>query len=202
MELVIQNGAQIILAAFQLLAGGKDLLGDAVLLHVQPPGVNKGDDEENGEQSVQEDLKGVVAVDPDIGVQDLVVYFTGRHIAQGAEFAQPVAAGGDHVNNKYRLKGKEQQAPHDLPPGDVAETHNQERNLGFPAALGKGGDDVHNLVFNSHKESHDLGDNGLAKVYKPLGDAEDKLDNVVPQPLKGIQPEIFQIRQFFHCTSE
>ena len=202
MELVVQNGAQIILAAFQLFSGSKDLLGDAVLLHVQPPGVDKSDNEQDGKQAVQENLKGVVAIDPDIGIQDLVVYFTGGDVAKGAELAQPVAAGGNHVNDKDRLKGEEQQAPHDLPPGNVAKAHDQERNLGFPASLGKGGDDVHHLVFNPHKESHNLGDNGLSKVHKPLGDAEEKLDNVVPQPLNGIQPEIFQIRQFFHCTSE
>ena len=202
MELVVQNGTQVVLAAFQLFAGGKDLFGNPVLLHIQPPGVDKGDHEDDGKQAVQEDLKGVVAVDPDIGVQDLIVHFTGGHIAKGAELAQPVAAGGDHVYNKYHLEEKEQQAPQNLSPGNVAEAHNQERNLGFPAALGKGGDDVHDLVFNPYKESHNLGDNGLAEVHKPLGDAKDKLDNVVPQPLKGIQPEIFQIRQFFHCTSE
>ena len=138
-ELIVQHGTKVVLSAFELLARGKDLLRDPVLLHVQPPCVDKSDDEENGQEAVQQNFKRVVAVDPDVGVQHLVVYLSGGHIAQRAELAQPVAAGCDHINDEHRFKDKEQQSLQHLTPGNIAEAHHKVGYLRFPAAPCKGG---------------------------------------------------------------
>ena len=200
-ELIVQDGTKVVLSAFQLLARGKDLLRDPVLLHVQPPCVDKSDDEENGQQAVQQNFKRVVAVDPDVGVQHLVVYLSGGHIAQRAELAQPVAAGCDHINDEHRFKDKEQQSPQHLTPGNIAEAHHKVGYLCFPAAPCKGGGAIRQLVSDAPESTCDPVPDGFDQRGQPARDAENEQDNVVPQTLKRVQPEVFQIRQFLHDQS-
>ena len=200
-ELIVQHGTKVVLSAFELLSRGKDLLRDPVLLHVQPPCVDKSDDEENGQEAVQQNFKRVVAVDPDVGVQHLVVYLSGGHIAQRAELAQPVAAGCDHINDEHSFKDKEQQSPQHLTPGNIAEAHHKVGYLCFPAAPCKGGGAIRQLVSDAPESACDPVPDGFDQRGQPAGDAENEQDNVVPQTLKRVQPEVFQIRQFLHDQS-
>ena len=157
--------------------------------------------EENGQEAVQQNFKRVVAVDPDVGVQHLVVYLSGGHIAQRAELAQPVAAGCDHINDEHRFKDKEQQSPQHLTPGNIAEAHHKVGYLCFPAAPCKGGGAIRQLVSDAPESACDPVPDGFDQRGQPAGDAENEQDNVVPQTLKRVQPEVFQIRQFLHDQS-
>ena len=62
-ELGVQHVMQVLLGGLELLAIGQVLLGELVLLHVQAPGVEERQDEEDGQYAVEHDEEGVVAVD-------------------------------------------------------------------------------------------------------------------------------------------
>ena len=143
----------------------------------------------------------VIKSDPDVGVQHLVVYLSRGHIAQRAELAQPVAAGCDHINDEHSFKDKEQQSPQHLTPGNIAEAHHKVGYLCFPAAPCKGGGAIRQLVSDAPESACDPVPDGFDQRGQPAGDAENEQDNVVPQTLKRVQPEVFQIRQFLHDQS-
>ena len=112
------------------------------MLDVHAPGVDKGDDEEDGQHAVEEDLEGVVAVYLGIGVQDLVIFLVRADGAEGGQLAQPQRAGRDHIEDEYGFEGEEEDATQDLPPCDIAEAHDDIGDLGLPVAVGKGGDQI------------------------------------------------------------
>ena len=121
-ELVIHQRAQVILAALDLLALGSDIHADAALLHLHSPGADKGGNEDDGQQAVEQDLHGVVTGNPDIGIKDGVILefaLDGTHSGTNLEpvsLCQPVqaAAGNQHICYKHYFKHKEQKSSHDL----------------------------------------------------------------------------------------
>ena len=141
-ELLVDQAAQVVGAGFQAPAGALILLGDLVLLDVEAPGIEKGDNKEDRQHAVEQDLEGVVAVSRGIGVEHGVVLLMGADPAQRGQQAQPVAAGCDHVKEEDGFKEQEHQPPQHLAAGHGPETHHQEGGAGLPVALLEGREDV------------------------------------------------------------
>ena len=109
-EVVVHQGVEVVPAALEGLAASQDFLGNLVLLDVGPPGVDKGHNKEEGQDAVKQDFEGVVAVNGfrhfNHAEAALLLHHLGVsfHGAQAGQLAQPIAAGGDHIENEYDLK--------------------------------------------------------------------------------------------------
>ena len=116
-ELIVQDGTKVVLSAFELLARGKDLLRDPVLLHVQPPCVDKSDDEENGQEAwdVIEAMqaKGDITKHLDCIITDIEMPLMDGHrltklVKSDAELRDiPVIIFSSLVNEEMRKKGEQ-----------------------------------------------------------------------------------------------
>ena len=199
-ELIVHQGPKVVLAALELFAGAKDLLRDLVLLDVEAPGEDERHDEEHGEHAVQQDLEGVVAVDGDIGVQELVILLVGPDEAQTGQHAHPVYAVEDHIADEDHLKDEEQQAPQDLAPSDAAEAHDKIGQLGFPIAVDEGLHDVLQLVGDGEASLFEPPPDAQNGMPDGHGDGGKEADEAVFEPFPFGKFQILQIRIFLHTS--
>ena len=190
-ELVVRQGGNVILGALELLAGGQDLLADLVLTDVHPPGVDEGQDEEDGQNTVKEDEEGVVAIlghAADLG---------GFHGTQGAHLGQVRASEEEDVQVEHRLEKEEQNAAHVLSPCEGAETHHQEGHAGFPVAGAEGIKDVLALQPQLLHNAPQPQEKPLQASPQPQGDAFEECKQLVACLGRFAQPEKIQFRHAF-----
>ena len=141
-ELIVDDAAQVVLAALQFLAGGENLLCNLVLPDVHPPCVDERKNKEDRQNAVQQNLEGVVVIGRDENIQIFVIDLAGPDLAEGRQHTQPVSAGQNHVPDKHDFKKQEQQPPKNLSPGDTAKAHDEKGKLGFPVPVNKS---AHNI---------------------------------------------------------
>ena len=200
-ELIVHQRPEVILAALDFLALSGDVGADAALLHLQAPGIDKADDEQNGEQAVKHDLYGIVTGLPDFLVPNRIVDEAALDSTDGFTGLEPVAllqpvdtaAGTDHVGNKDRLKQEEEQAAHDLSVVNISKTKDKEGQLYCPVTLGKGSNDVENFVFDGLAATYEEGYDAASQLDKPTGNAGKEQLQIVPETLQLAQLEILQI---------
>ena len=184
MELVVHQRPQVVLAAADLLAAGGDIHADAALLDLHSPGDDEGHDEQNGQQTIEHNLDGIVAGDPGLNIDLDSVIVHGLHDlaaldrADGAAGLEPVAlaqpvktaAGNQHIADKYSFKQQKQQTTHDLTIIQIAEAEQEEGQLNCPVALGKGGNDVDKFVLDGDTTIFEEVQNGKTRVLEPKRD--------------------------------
>ena len=135
-ELIVDQRADIILAALDTLAAGGNVHADAALLDLQTPGPDKCDDKHNRQKAIEHDLDGIVAGDPVLGDDLHTVSLSNGFLeaalnrADGCTGLEPVAlgqpvntaAGEKHVCDKHYFEQEEEQTSHDLAVVDIAKT--------------------------------------------------------------------------------
>jgi hypothetical protein len=134
-ELIIEQGFQIILPAFDLLATRGDVHTDTALLHLQSPGINKRNDKNDGKKTVKQNLDGVITLDPDVRIINFIVLVSALYRTDGFTGLEPMslgepintAAGNNHIRDENDLKQEEENSTHDLPIEKVAKTKDKER---------------------------------------------------------------------------
>ena len=191
MELVVHQGAQVFFAAAQLFAGGQNLFGNLVLLHVLPPGVKEGNDEEDGQHAVKQDLEGIVVVGGHFHVQHQVVFLRGPLQAQGGQHGKPVPASQNHIADKDHFKQQEQHAPQNLAPGQAAEAHDQIGDFCFPVALDKGRHDVLGFPGDGLPRGLERAADGQGQVLEKYGNAQHNFYQAVNRFFPLAQPQRF-----------
>ena len=186
-ELIIHHGPQVILTGAELLAALQDALGDLILLNIQSPGVDETNDEEQGQHTVEKDLKGIVVVTGHVLIQEFVVFLHGALVTQVVQHGQPVDAAEDHVHDESHLHQEEQQATKHLAAGDGAKAHHKIGNTGLPVTFLEGNKDIDK--FNGHL-AEELADR-VSEILKAIPDAT---GNAYDQAHQGIQ-EPMTLRQ-------
>ena len=190
-ELMVCQGSDVILGTLKLLPGSQDLLADLVLTDVHPPGIDEGQDEEDGQNTVQEDEEGVVAIlghAADLG---------GFHSAQGAHLRQVRPAEEENVQVEHRLEKEEQNAAHVLSSCEGAEAHHQEGHAGFPVA---GAEGINNILACQPQLLHNAPkpqEKPLQASPQPQGDAFEERKQLVACLGRFAQPEKIQFRHAF-----
>ena len=184
-EVVIHQGAEVVLAALQRLAGPQDLFRDLVLADIGSPGVEKGNDKEDRQNAVEQDAEGVIAGLIHPGVQELIVQSVGDGmlLAEGRQHLQPVcaAAGDHHVDDKDDLKQKEHQSAEHLPAGNAAKAHHGIGQLGLPIALNEGGNDVLPFVYNAETKLPEEAADPFDAVPDAQGDRRKEAQKTDPE---------------------
>ena len=200
-ELIIQQRAEIVARAPDLFAAGGDVHAYGALLHLNSPCINEGNDEDDGQKTVKQDLDGVIAGDPYIRVIDNIIDEASLNIADGIAGAQEVhlvqpvktAGGHEHIAEEYYFKREEKNTSQDLSIEKVAEAKDKERNFNGPVAFYKGtadflqsSPDTESAVSEEVKDIHN-------KLAKPAGDSADKQLELIQKCTGLAQLQIIEI---------
>ena len=194
-EIIVQQGAEVVAGTLDALALGSDVHADAALLDLDAPGVDEGDDEDDGQQAVKHDLDRVVTANPHIGIEDGIILETALDGTDGGAGPEPVAlgqpvgaaAGNQHVTDKDYFKYQEQNTSQDLSVVKIAETKNNERELYSPVALGKSGANVNKQVFDADSNVFEEIQNRQTELFEPTGDRAEEQLELIEKSIKLIQ---------------
>jgi hypothetical protein len=186
-ELIVQEGLQIVLAAPYLLTLGGNIHTDAALLELQSPRIHERHHKDDSQKTVQHNLYGVIACHPNGCVVDLVVLKTTLHRTDGSAQAEPVtlgqpvnaAAGNQHIADKHNLKQEEEQTAQDLSVIEIAKAEDQKGELHRPVTFREGGKDIHYLILYGETAILEEIQNTAAKAGKPTGNRTKKQFQVI-----------------------
>ena len=137
-DVLVQQGLEILAEAAHMLAQLGQALGLVGALEGAAPDPDHNHRQENRRQAVQQQQNGLVPLGVEIDLLGLIPDFLLLHGAQGHQHGQIVEAAADHKDHIGDFRQQEQQALDPLAVDDVAQAHDQGRELGDRAALGQG----------------------------------------------------------------
>ena len=211
-ELIVQKGLHILLAAADLLTLGGDVHADAALLDLETPGVDEADDEDDGQKAVEHDLDRIVTGDPYVGIVDGIVLEAALDRTHGVAdlkpvaLVQPVEAGtqgvaadrNKHKEDEYDLEQQKQHTAQELSVEEIAEAEDEEGELHRPVALGEGVADVLELTRDGQTAVLEEIQDAAAELAKPQRDGAEEQLQVVEKRLEFIELQVLKRAESFH----
>ena len=194
--MIVQERLEVVLAALDLFALGRNVKANAALLDLQSPGVDEGNDENDGQQRVQQYLDRVIPRLPDL--KDLAVLLdlnkAALYVTDGSArleevcLAQPVktTAGNEHIGKEDKLKQKEENTAQDLPVEHITYAEDEEGKLYRPISPCKRAPNVQHLIPNPQTTVLEKAEDGEQNTQEPRRDRADKQLQVIEKRLKLI----------------
>ena len=175
---------------------------NGALLNLHSPCADEGDDEDNCEKGVKENLNRVVTGNPvtlhltpegmDNGLELTLNGTNGGAGLEEIRFLKPVNTGTnlvctkgyEHINYEDNLKKKEENAAHYLSVIEISEAENKEGKLNCPVTLNECVEDLYASVLNSKGDVLNTAPELKSKPLEPQRKgAEEEKPEVIP---KGI----------------